>query len=131
MGSTRYCSDWGTRLQAGRLRVRDPMRFMTVINLTKPSSLTRPWGFSHPLRGLSDRSRNKECFLGIGRGRCVRLRTSPPSVNLLSRQWGILNISTTYRTPWPVTGVTLLFLWRWCSYLTENTHIGLHDLLRA
>jgi hypothetical protein len=34
---------WGTMLQAGRSRVREPMIWKIFINLPPPSSHTRPW----------------------------------------------------------------------------------------
>jgi hypothetical protein len=36
--------------------------------------------------------RNRKCFWGVKRGRCVRLITSPPSVSGTSAQYGIINI---------------------------------------
>jgi hypothetical protein len=41
--------------------------------------------------------------------RCVRLVTSPPSVNRFSRQYEILRISQPYRTSEPITGIDLPF----------------------
>jgi hypothetical protein len=35
----------------------------------------------------------------------------------------------TYETPWPVTGIALLFTCRWCRYLRGYTHTGLQGLL--
>jgi hypothetical protein len=49
-------------------------------------------------------------FLGIERGRCLRLTTLPPSESRLSRQCGIVNISQPYRSPKPVAGIALLYV---------------------
>jgi hypothetical protein len=40
----------------------------------------------------------------------VGLKTSPLSVSRLSRQYGILNFSQSYRPPRPVTGIALLYM---------------------
>jgi hypothetical protein len=84
---------------------------------------------------LPDSNRNeyqkqKNCFWGAERGRIVRPTTSSPSVSPLSTQCGILNISQSYRPPRPVTEIALLFISRWYSYLTGNTPMGHHGLLR-
>jgi hypothetical protein len=34
-----------------------------------------------------------------------------------------------YMSPRPVTGIAVLFVCRWCSYLTGSTPVGLHGLL--
>jgi hypothetical protein len=49
----------------------------------------------------------RKCFRGVERGRRIRL-TSPPPVSLLSRKYGIQDISQPYRPPQPVAGIALL-----------------------
>jgi hypothetical protein len=66
-------------------------------------------GFTQFLtEGVSETRKN---FVNVERGRRVRLKTSLPSVNRLSRQCLILNISQTYRLPQSVMGKVLLYLY--------------------
>jgi hypothetical protein len=48
-------------------------------------------------------------FLGVERGRRVRLANSLPCVSRFSGHCGILNISQSYNPPRPVTAIALLF----------------------
>jgi hypothetical protein len=77
--------------------------FFFFFQFTEPSGRTRPWGWTEM------NTRSKKSFLGVECGRGVRLTTLQPSVSLLSRQCGILNISQPYKPSQPITGIALLY----------------------
>jgi hypothetical protein len=92
-------------LQAGRSRVRDPIRRMIFfLNLPNPSSRNRPWGFTQPLTEMSTRSR-EIMFLG-SRARPVR------KADNLTTMWAncldnIKSLTFHNHQPRPVTGIAL------------------------
>jgi hypothetical protein len=88
-----------------------------------PTAFLRPHyarSFTQPLTEMGTRDRNKN-FWRVGRGRSLVLIIWTTPLSRLSRQCAILNISQPYGLPWPVTGITLIFLLRLGSYLTGNT----------
>jgi hypothetical protein len=70
-------------LQAGRSRIREPMRWMNFFfNLRNPSGRTRPWGLLSPY----EYQKQKNLFWGVKCGRSLGLTTLAPSVSRLSPQ---------------------------------------------
>jgi hypothetical protein len=84
--------------------------------------LILPAALRHVVYSASNRNeyqKQKKCFWGVERGRCVGLTSLPPSVRRLSRQCAILNISQLHRPPGNVTGL----LYSVIQYMDQDRHI--------
>jgi hypothetical protein len=103
-GSRGSVVGWGTMLQAGRSRVRVPMRWNS-------SSFQPHYGAG--VDSASNRNEYQEDSWGVKRGRRVRLSNLPPSVSWLSRRCRSLDLSHPYGPSRPVTGIALFFTLTW------------------
>jgi hypothetical protein len=99
--ASRFISSWDIII------IIIPMRWQIIISLSNPSSRKRPGGLLSLEKNWVSGTEIIVC--GVERGRCLMLPTSPPSVNRLSRQCRIHNISQPCRPARPVTGIALLY----------------------
>jgi hypothetical protein len=94
--------DWDTMLQAGRSRVRFPIRSLDFCNWLNPSSRPISLGSSKPLT-----EKNTRNLPGDKGWSACRALTSPPSVSRLSGKCESLDASQPCRTSRPVIGIAL------------------------
>jgi hypothetical protein len=114
---------WGSILQAGRSRVRFPMRSLDFsIDVILPAAL---WLWNQ--LGLYQKW-VPGIFLGVKGSWHVGLTTSPPSVSQLSRKCGSLNVSQPYGPSWPVTGIALPFLFDMMALQTSEVREAPHTV---
>jgi hypothetical protein len=93
-------------LQVGRSKIHSPTRSLNFFNLPNPSSRSVVPRFTQSLTEMSSR---KSSWV-VKRDQSIRLTASPPSVSRNSIQCMIHDASQPYGPPWPVTGITSLYL---------------------
>jgi hypothetical protein len=101
------------------------MKLLNLFNLPNPYNLTTALDFTQPLVEMSTR----KYIWGMESCRRVRLTASPPSVSRLFRRCDVLDVSLSYRPPWPVVRLALLFFFKF--YIKFVTLMSLDFIARG
>jgi hypothetical protein len=103
-----------------------PIEIIRIFCLPKPLSYNLALGLTRPLTEMSNSN------LPHGGVKCnwrVRLTALPPSLSQLSIKCWILDISQTYGSPWPATGITIFLYPTQVSAMLNTWLYMIHHLL--
>jgi hypothetical protein len=108
---------WGTMLQAAKSRFRFPMRSLDFFNWLNPSTRTTVVGSTQPLTEMNTRNLPGE----LNGGRRITVITSLPSVNRLSKKYGILDVLTTLWASTACYRDSFTFYWHYREITQKNS----------
>jgi hypothetical protein len=110
--------DWSAMLQAGRSRVRDPMRPLNLFNLPNSSTCTMALGFTQLVTEMSTR----KPFLGKARPACKNCNLTAICEPIVYWQCEILDISHPCWPARPITGIALRTCTCYCNCSWNRRH---------